>query len=280
MRKTAWSSSSSVPSDFIRPSRATPSPQPKGKVTKVAKTQAPPRSKAIRKLESYLQQLQSSSGEDKDPKGGCFCQAREHQLATVSPICLGCGLVTCELNQPYYACPHCAHAALTPALRAKLVADTEERIARTLADEERAREREVEQARLAAGAFPTLGGGGASTPPLQPTSTLYGNGGGLRPPPQQQTHKVLSLNAKTKKHTLATYSASPSPSPSRPASRAESVEEEPHRVPPPLASWEAGGGGLTDSARPFKNPDFPNLRYVPPPAAEGAKPSRRNKGKG
>src|SRR5882757_805444 len=121
MRRTAWSiAAGSVPSDRLRPAQRpqhAPQKQNKGK----GKTQEPLKSQAVRKLQSLAEGIQKSSGRDKDPKGGCFCQgealtlllwfitlrtaemplsnpAREHDLSLYTPICRDCGLILCAIN--------------------------------------------------------------------------------------------------------------------------------------------------------------------------------------
>jgi hypothetical protein len=193
---------------------------------------------------------------------------------------------------PYFACPHCSSQILTPSLRTSLLARLEARISERLAKEERDREKAIEDARKAAGAFPTLAAGTAlssegSGPVIEGT---------LAPRPinqksQNQTHKVLSLNSKTKKVTLASYNKSPAPSrpPSRPLSRAEDVEPEPVRVPKPPA--EVAFVGKLDGTRPWADLKRTiGVKYVPPPVldqgengavregASGRRRTRRNKG--
>ncbi|KAH7930197.1 hypothetical protein BV22DRAFT_1001136 [Leucogyrophana mollusca] len=265
--RTAWSNASSVPSDRIRPvqrSQPAPASQSQGK----GKTKEPPKSKELRRLESLADGIRNSSGRGNDPKGGCFCQARDHDLSPYAPICRDCGLIMCAINLPYYACPHCASPILSASSRASLTARLDEEISEQIAREEQARDQAIEEARNAAGAFPVL-------PGQQPANTL-------RPPPQ--THKVLSLNTKTKKYTLSSYTNTPVPS--RPASRAEDVDDEPRRVsaPPPDPPHAKG---KPDPSHPWQNMRAGSIRYIPlppsqsPPGAGSSatgKRSRRNKG--
>ncbi|KAG1733620.1 uncharacterized protein EDB91DRAFT_1251280 [Suillus paluster] len=219
MHGTAWSKAAgSVPSDRLRSAQRqqhVPPKQNKGKGI----AQEPPKSKAIRKLESLADGVRKSSGREKDPKGGCFCQAREHELSPYTSICRGCGLILCAINLPYYACSHCSAVLLSDIARSSLSARLNEEISKQMSKEEEQKERVVQQARDAEGAFPVLPG--SVTQPV-PSSTPS------RPP--AQTHKVLSLNSKTKKYTVSSYTNTPVPS--RPASRAES-EEEVHRITAP-----------------------------------------------
>ncbi|KAG2133657.1 uncharacterized protein EDB93DRAFT_1242799 [Suillus bovinus] len=222
MQRTAWSKAAgSVPSDRLRPAQRpqhVPQKQSKGK----GKTQEPAKSKAICKLESLAEGVRKSSGREKDPKGGCFCQAREHDLSPHTPICRSCGLILCAINLPYYACPHCSAVLLSDIARSSLSTRLDEEISKQLAKEEEERLRVVQQARDAEGAFPVLPG--SVTPPV--LSSTHSR-------PTAQTHKILSLNSKTKKYTVSSYTNTPVSS--RPASRAESEVEEVHRVgAPPL----------------------------------------------
>lgn len=75
MRGTAWSKAAagSVPSDRLRPAQRTQQAPPKQNKGK-GKTQEPLKSKAVRNLQSLAEGIRKSSGREKDPKGGCFCQ--------------------------------------------------------------------------------------------------------------------------------------------------------------------------------------------------------------
>ncbi|KAF8195767.1 hypothetical protein K438DRAFT_1826486 [Mycena galopus ATCC 62051] len=269
MHKTAWANkASSVPSDKIRP---TPPPPSNSKGKGKSAVPEPPKSKAVRQLESLKTALSASAGNpQKDPKGGCFCQAREHPLSTYSSLCRSCGLVLCEINLPQYNCPHCAASLLTGTQRDALIARLEDQIATTLTKEALLRERAAEEARRAVGAFPTLGN--APRPPPAPAVP--------------QTRTVMSLNSKTKKVTVSSFST-PSPSPSRPASRAESVDEEPVRVRAPPAEVPFAAAAKQDPLRPWRDLSGGGAVYIPPPNldddddnAKGPNNKRRrNKGK-
>ncbi|KAK0238317.1 hypothetical protein EDD85DRAFT_788694 [Armillaria nabsnona] len=159
---TPWPSSGSLSSDRIKP-RHTAQPQKQKQKQKPPQPQAQrgPKSKQLISLES----LQTTSTPVPDPKGGCFCQAKEHPLSPYTPACLTCGLVLCSLNLPQHACPHCHQA---PPNREVLIV----RLQREIDELARKEEEEREKARKALGAFPALGGGGAgggrATPPTQP----------------------------------------------------------------------------------------------------------------
>ncbi|EPQ56772.1 hypothetical protein GLOTRDRAFT_19773, partial [Gloeophyllum trabeum ATCC 11539] len=92
----------------------------------------------------------------RDPKGGCFCKARIHDLSPYTPICKSCGLVLCAVNLPFYACPSCAAPLMAPSAREALALQLSDQIDATLAREEAARLQALEDARKAAGAFPSL----------------------------------------------------------------------------------------------------------------------------
>lgn len=139
-----------------------------------------------------------------------------------------CGLPLCMLNLPQHACPSCGaplHSA--PALHA-LLAQVLDELDTVLQREEEARRRAEEERKRVEGSFPTLSAAAAAHPL-----------GGPQPQPQPQAHKVLSLNAKTKRVTVASYTKKPKETPpsSGPASRADSPVEWdgglPPRVPAP-----------------------------------------------
>ncbi|KIJ12804.1 hypothetical protein PAXINDRAFT_177112 [Paxillus involutus ATCC 200175] len=251
--RRGWSKSGSLPSDRIRlqqPQPAAPKQQSKGKGR--ATPTEPPKSSAVRTLEALVNGIRKSSGSEKDPKGGCFCQARQHDLSKYVPLCRQCGLVLCTLNLPYHACPHCGGVLLDAFRHSALAAALENELAEQIAQEERAHQRAIEEARIAAGAFPMLLG---SQPPKA-----------SRTPPPPQSYKVLSLDSKTKKATVRSYTNTPVPS--RPASRAEEVKEEDQRVPapPPGISYvgQRAEAGLrrvgTDSPEPTTRDDQQQTR--------------------
>lgn len=243
MHRTPWTSSGSLTSDRI-PARPLPAKQQaKGR------GQGPPKSKAVLALETRLHNLEYASGKEKDPKGGCFCLAREHDLSTYVPLCYGCGLVLCNLNLPHYACPHCGESFLDNSRRPALVGQIQEELCMQAVKEDEERQRAIVEARKAEGAFPMLPGAAGGT-----QGARKGTAAG-----PQSSHKVMSLNNTTKKVTVSSYTNTPVSS--RPPSPAP---EEPRRVPPPPK-------GISyvkqppDPAHPWKNMQFPDLQYVPPP---------------
>ncbi|KAH9926291.1 uncharacterized protein BXZ73DRAFT_90961 [Epithele typhae] len=230
MSHTAWTS------DRLAPKSSTPPPRNK-----------PKHSNSRAGSNRPTKERGESDGDTKDPKGGCFCLARVHPLSQHTPICRSCALVLCEVNLPQFACPHCAAALLSDAARATLLEKLNARIDDTLAKEEAERQRVVDAARAAQGAFPTLG----------PSSRT-----GTPTPPANQTHKVLSLDSKTRKVKVATYTP---PSMSRTASLervAKAAEPEYTRVPAP--SPEVVIARAPPKDRPWANMRGLNVTYVPP----------------
>ncbi|THH19148.1 hypothetical protein EUX98_g8829 [Antrodiella citrinella] len=227
MYTPAWhqKTSSSLPSDRIPPAYK----QPGGNALKGnGKQKEVPKSRAVQELEELKGGLTYADGQAKDPDGGCFCldlriAARVHALSSYTPICRQCGLILCSLNRPQFACPHCVAQLMTSAAREALVASLDTQIEETLAKEERERQQAVEDARQAAGAFPSLRGAAAA--PLT---------GPLDAHPVNQTHKVLSLNSKTRKITVESRRTLPPSAPvSAPTSDAENQIAE--KVPPRIS---------------------------------------------
>ncbi|KAI6154871.1 hypothetical protein BKA82DRAFT_132754 [Pisolithus tinctorius] len=242
MHRTPWTSSGSLTSDRI-PARPLPAKQQaKGK------GQGPPKSKAVSALETRLHNVEYASGKEKDPKGGCFCLARDHDLSTYVPLCYGCGLVLCNLNLPHYACPHCGESFLDNSRRPALVAQIQEELRMQVVKEDEERQRAIVEARKAEGAFPMLPGAGGTQ------GARKGTAAG-----PQASHKVMSLNNTTKKVTVSSYTNTPVSS--RPPSP---TPEEPHRIPPPPKEISYVKQP-PDPAHPWKNMQFPDLQYVPPP---------------
>ena len=182
--------------------------------------------------------------------------ARMHPLSSYTPICRSCGLILCELNLPNFACPHCGEATLLPAARNALVETLDAQITETLSKEEEERARAIQEARAAEGAFPTLSAAAsrASTP---------GSGSDSQTShPVNQTHKVLSLNSKTRKVKVESYTP---PAISRAASveKIKQAEPEYKRVPAPPAEVFVLRT-QPDPQRPWANTRGLNVTYVPP----------------
>ncbi|KAI8974575.1 hypothetical protein BD414DRAFT_498096 [Trametes punicea] len=255
MHHTAWTKkTSSVPSDWIPPKAQAHAVSAKSKGKQ--KDNALPKSKEVRKLEKLRDDLRKASGRDKDPKGGCFCQARMHPLSLYNPICRSCGLILCELNLPNFACPHCGGILLLPAARDMILQTLESRIAETIAKEEEERQRAIEEARDAEGAFPTLSAAASRAGTPGPGSDAQSSH------PVNQTHKVLSLDSKTRKVKVSSYTP---PAVSRAASTEKinkEAEPEHKRVPAPPA--EVVCSSAPDPRRPWANTRGLSVSYVPP----------------
>ncbi|KAK1231602.1 hypothetical protein PQX77_005280 [Marasmius sp. AFHP31] len=254
--RTAWTSSH-LPSDRIKPSYS-PSPSSKSQGSSKGKGREtpPPKSKKVREIESLLDAvrgLNESKQPVKDPKGGCFCQAREHALSPYNPICRTCGLILCTLNLPQYSCPsgNCLSSLLSysPHAKESLIQRLETQLSDTLAKEAADRERAIEEAKREAGAFPALGTPSGSP---SPAST--------RPSTPQQ-HKVLSLNSKTKRVVVTTTTTTQKLVRKGEKENEVEPEEQVIRVPPP-PNEVAFLKGRPDPNRPWKNVRGGGLKYV------------------
>ncbi|KAF5372174.1 hypothetical protein D9758_004997 [Tetrapyrgos nigripes] len=291
MRQTPWTkkAGSSFPSDRIKPSYASPATE-NTKKRGANTSKEPPKSKEVRQLESLLTSLRVSAAPQKDPKGGCFCQAREDPLSPYSPICRTCGLILCSLNQPNFSCPHCSSSLLSEAQRSSIITRIETQISDVLAKEAAERERVIEEARREAGAFPALGpapSGKPSQSQYQPRSmsSKGSNRSTATPSPQPETHKVLSLKGSGKKGKAIISSYTPVAS--RPASRSESEVENAEdevtlRVPPP-PNQVSFSRERPDPARPWTNLRGCKVRYIPDEKSSGneeSKSRQNKKGKG
>ncbi|GAA5875252.1 hypothetical protein JCM3774_004184 [Rhodotorula dairenensis] len=118
-------------------------------------------------------------------KGGqmrtCFCQARQHPLATYAPLCPRCSLVLCVINLPSSPCPSCSHSPLLSSAatathiaslqsaREDLLAREKRRVQLAKAQEERER---------AAIRFPDLGAADARAPIPGGGRSYAGHAGG------------------------------------------------------------------------------------------------------
>lgn len=246
MNRTAWTNQKShLTSDRLKPKpqpNNVASPKTKGK-SKQQQSPSPSKSKEVRRIETLLNGIRKATGQEKDPKGGCFClgksdrgihrvllnthlishyAARTHELSPYSPICNSCGLILCSLNLPQYRCASCDTVLMTEPVRASLINQLESELASVIAKEEEAREKAIEEAQKSVGAFPTLS---ATTQPISTPSPIPAAA------TQPQTHKVLSLTSK-KRAIVTSYTTTPAQS--RPVSRNESIEEEqPVYVPKP-----------------------------------------------
>ncbi|KAH9479962.1 hypothetical protein JR316_0008559 [Psilocybe cubensis] len=311
MSRTPWTKqTSSFPSDKIKPKQSPSATQSKNKGKgKQQRDDEPPKSKPVRKLEKLLSGLRKSKLDERDLKGGCFCLARTHELSPYTPLCHSCGLILCSMNAPYYACPHCTQPLITASSspsssrsisRDVLVAQIEADLESTLAAEQAAREREIEQARIEAGAFPMLrGGNGSGSSSPSPAANRMSSASA--PPsrqsqPQSQTHKVMSLTSKPGNSrgrvVVSSYTTVNTSVPSRPSSRnanADDLEEGmPLRVPAPVP-LPAEAAPPPTKERPWMNYVHGPVKYKPPlrvdddngtVAGASSSKSRRGKGKG
>lgn len=188
-------------------------------------------------------------------------------MSGYSPICTRCGLVLCVLNQPYLACPHCQSALLSDTAKNALIEKLQVELTETIIREEEDAERARNEAKRAEGAFPLLGMN-AQTGPV-PSATPAPAQKQPQRQPQQQTHKVLSLNSKTKKVTVASYVPLPVPLQSSNSGRSDDGrvdEPKPVRVPPPLLTNVELG-----PARTWAELRGRRLTYQPDPAVEAAR---------
>ncbi|PPQ87905.1 hypothetical protein CVT25_001247 [Psilocybe cyanescens] len=325
MHKTPWTKpTSSLPSDRIKPKpspTSTPGTKSKGKGKGPQQQQQrddePPKSKAVRRLEHLLSGMRKDRIDERDSKGGCFClvldllcfdvnTARTHDLSPYTPLCHSCGLILCVLNAPYHACPHCTRPLLSATsssrltTRESLIARIEAELDSTLAAEHAQREQALQQARVAAGAFPMLGGGAGGSPSPSPSPSPATRMSAASAPPsrqpqfpqQSQTHKVMSLTSKTgnsRRVVVSSYTTTPVAS--RPSSRntnnANDLEDGiPPRVPAPAPPSPEP---RASAERPWQNFVHGSATYKPPTrlddeqGASGATSSSRrrrgNKGK-
>ncbi|KAF9480383.1 hypothetical protein BDN70DRAFT_920562 [Pholiota conissans] len=268
-RLNPWSKhNSSLPSDRLKPKGAPNVAKPKAKGKQTPQPPEPPKSRDVRRIETLSEGVRNGTGRERDPKGGCFCLARLHTLSPYTPLCQSCGLILCSVNLPQYSCPHCGSIMMTPASRESLIAQLDAELASTIAKEIAERERAVEEAQRAVGAFPSLMP--SSSPSLaQPHPQA--------PPPAKQTHKVMSLTGSNNRRVLVS-SYTTTPVQSRPVSRGEDAEEEPNRVPPPPAKPPCAPRAPS-SKRPWENLIDGPVSYQPPARLDddSAKPSRRRR---
>ncbi|KAI0825596.1 hypothetical protein BC629DRAFT_1448657 [Irpex lacteus] len=280
--RTAWShKSSTLPSDRISSPR--PSKQVAAKGKQKQTENAIPKSKEVLRLEGLRDGL-ASLGDGvpvTDPTAWLHSlndnPARQHDLSKYTPICTHCGLILCTLNLPHCACPSCKSALLTPPARLSLLHTLEQSIADTLAREERQREEAAEEVRRAAGAFPTLAAANVNA---------TGGGSTLDAHPVNQPHKVLSLNSKTRKVTVASYTQRALPPTSTALKTQQPMKEpEPVRVPRPPAevpfvSKEPQFERPWYNGRPGGRPVHYIAKVEQSTGGEGSQSRRRRKGKG
>ena len=202
-------------------------------------------------------------------------------MSSYTPLCKHCGLILCELNLPCYACPHCKSSLLSPNAANALVSSLEELIIDTLEREDLARREAAEEARRAAGAFPTLGGPLADAT-LRSHNSSATNPTSIETHPVNRQHKVLSLNStsKGKRVTVTSYKTVP---PAATSSVVKVSQEPPEpvmkRVPRPPK--EVMCLSKVDAERPWRNTRVEPVTYIPAPSSNSAGPSKsKNKRKG
>ena len=142
--------------------------------------------------------------------------ARKHQPSEYTPLCTTCGLIICTLHSPYIPCPSCTSPLIDAATRTALIVLVEERRELTLKEEAAARARAAEELRLAEGAFPALGGGGAGA-----GAGAGGAKGG-----------VLGLDGRLKRGGKETYRVAPG------VEVGDDADDALGRVPPPKSLRE------------------------------------------
>lgn len=221
MHSTPWTSqqrskghlvSDRIQSSSTQPKAAVPNKQKQG----TSKNQSPEVNR-LQKLISYIQNpppLPKTASDE-----SCFCLAQEHKIAPYAPLCMSCGMILCELNQPYRVCPFksCGQPLLTAQGRAALIESLNAKVAMTILEEENMRRKEEEERRRAAGAFPQLG----------PTNSHPSVPAAKSSP--AAPHKVLSLTGKGA--VLTTTRKTVPASPAQPVKADTTVPI--HRVPPP-----------------------------------------------
>ncbi|QRW02693.1 Zinc finger, C2HC5-type protein [Ceratobasidium sp. AG-Ba] len=264
---TAWASNrpqrgggGSLTSDMLSPRRPSPAPPQNQAKTSKPKTNAASsellKSREVKRLERLIDEVSTGVVDSRAAsKPGCFCLAKTHALSAYVPLCKFCGIILCSLHNPALPCPSCSSPLLPPATRNALLAQLEQELANQLVLEAEKREeqmraaREIELHNSGGGHFPTLTG----KPDARSAQT-------------QAPRKVLSLNSSTKKATLSTFMAVPSPPASNPASgRASPVE---NRIPAPIQAPVAleltPEMKLLARQRPWADWQDPTPIYVPP----------------
>ncbi|KAF5362066.1 hypothetical protein D9756_002831 [Leucocoprinus leucothites] len=286
MPKTTWTN---LPSDRLTPKQKPQKQKPKqGKANNHSEHDIP-KSKSVRELENLISKLSSNSTPMRDPKGGCFCLAHEHPLSPHVPACPSCALPLCALNLPYHLCPSqpCSQPLLTPLQTSTLLASLQLQLSQTLEKEERERQRLVDEAKRAEGAFPSLASG-TTTP------TRTGPGSASLPqlrPAHETGHKILSLTSSgsslsgKQKIKIVSISRTPTPASSRPASGTSTplhpTDDTPTevRIPPPPTQVDYVRG-KPDKDRPWKNHLIDDeVKYVPLPKQEESGMSRTQRRK-
>ncbi|CAG8710322.1 14024_t:CDS:2, partial [Acaulospora colombiana] len=262
---TPWTSNKSgkghLLSDRIPNQQRIPSPNPGGKGKGPSAQSSKPQSPEVTRLQQLISKIQKSLTDKQKGKGpveGCFCLARNHKLSPHVSMCRSCGLILCELNQPYDPCPFgaCNQPLLNTQSGTALIDSLNEQVAKTIIEEEGAKRRHEDEERRAAGAFPQLAPSSAASHSKQPNKPVQPSG----------PHKVLSL---TQKGAILTVRKS-TPSPSN---KPKEIKD----IPPPIVRVPAPKDG-PDYAPPKSNAgSWENLRteriiYIPPPKPASTQP--------
>lgn len=286
IQATPWISQRSK-GNFISDRIQTPSPDSSSKAKGSGNQRShssKPQSPAVQALKILISNLSNPhggaaskySGSNSNSSGrdeGCFCLAQVHKLSPYVSICQSCGLILCELNQPYRPCPYkaCGQPLLSPQGRAALIDSLNEKVTRTLEEEVELERKQIQEEKRAAGAFPELRPHGQSQAP-------GGKSGGAGGASSGPTHKVLSL---TQKGAVLTTVRKISPSPSPKPAKVELPPVE-RRVPAPpdKPSYQV----LSKDARAWENPRAKGVTYVPLPkvtqgSSGGGTSKRRRKAK-
>lgn len=199
----------------------------------------------LQKLISYIQNPPplSKSGSDE----GCFCLGQQaHKISPYTPICMSCGMILCELNQPYRSCPFnsCGQPLLSALAKSALIDSLNEKVGMTIVEEENTRRREEEDRRRAAGAFPQLGPSATTGPTKSSPAT---------------PHKVLSLTQKG-----AVLTTTRKMVPTSPAAQPTKVDTTipVHRVPPP--PQEPSRYPINNARGEWQSLRLDRMIYVPP----------------
>ncbi|KAG8714588.1 hypothetical protein FRC09_017460 [Ceratobasidium sp. 395] len=269
-------------SDMLTPRRTSPAPpknQPKNtKIQTSANSLEQLKSREVKRLEKLIDEVSTGVVDSR-----VASKPGTHGLSSYTPLCNFCGIILCSLHNPALPCPSCSSPLLPPATRNAVLAQLEQELVThlSLEAEKRAEElrlaREFELHQSGGGHFPTLNG--------QPDPRAI---------QAQGPRKVLSLNSSTKKATLSTFIAVPSPPSSNPASgRASPVENRiPAPVQAPVTLELTPEMKLLARQRPWVDLQDPTPVYVPlevtspPPTEEGitAGPgggkSKKRRGKG
>ncbi|KWU45180.1 ACN9-domain-containing protein [Rhodotorula sp. JG-1b] len=148
----------------------------------------------------------------------CFCQARQHPLASYAPLCPRCSLVLCVINLPSAPCPSCSHTPLlSSAAVATHIASLQSAREDLLAREKRRVQlaKEQEERERAAIRFPDLAAAEARGPVPSGVRSYAGHAGGGSTMSERIDRatgagRVLRLDGKTGRVKVQTKVVKPS----------------------------------------------------------------------